>query len=273
VSRSRMRTAIALGGAVLALERASSAADKGCEVKKSEVKVAVDGAKIEDALSKLGLSGKPDEARAIYFFDTCDLKLASAHVILRSRASEDGDGAKTTAKIRQPDEPQVPPDLCANVKCEEDRSGATTAATSCSLDRDVAAGEIATAVAAGGAIAKLFSTEQLTLVGLGRTAPPWGEMRALGPIASRTWKDVDIGSGSDATQVTIEEWTLPGQSKAGLLEVSQRVKRADAQHALDALETTLKKLGVALAAEQGPKTRATLEEISRDPRLCPAKSH
>jgi hypothetical protein len=240
-------------------------------VKKSEVKVDVDGARIDDALAKLGVSGKaPDEVRAIYFFDTCDLKLSSTHVILRSRASKDG-GGETTAKIRQSDSPQVRPELCADVKCEEDRASAI-AATSCSLDRDVGGGEIATAVAPGGTIAKLFSPEQLELVGLAKTPPPWKEMRAFGPIASRTWKDVDIGSGSDATQVTIEEWTLPGKSSAGLLEVSKRVKRADAPTALDALTTMLGKLGVALATQQAPKTRETLEEISRDPALCATKS-
>jgi uncharacterized protein YjbK len=269
------RTTIALGAALLLVQdtwlaSAKAKRDDCGKVRKSEVKLALDPTKAHDALGKLGVRDKePDKARSIYFFDTCDLQLAAKHVIFRARVSKEGSG-ETTAKLRQDHSPKVRSNICKDVKCEEDRSAPDQAAISCSFDRDLGGGEISIAVA-GGKIAELFSTEQIELVGLDKSPPPWERMRAFGPIASRTWKDVTIGRGSTATQATIEEWTLPGETKAGLLEVSQRVERDDAKKALGDLRATLVKLKVAPATDKSPKTAETLKQLSRNPALCPAK--
>lgn len=273
--RPGTRKTIALR-AVLVLVQGTSIASANAKpddcgkVTKSEVKLALDATKADEALAKLGVRDKePDRACSIYFFDTCDLQVAAEHVILRARVSEEG-SCETTAKLRQGHSPKLRSDICKDVKCEEDRSALDQAAISCSIDRDLAGDRISTAVA-GVKIAELFSPEQLELVGLDKRPPPWERMRALGPIASRTWKDVTIGRGSSATQVTIEEWTLPGETKAGLLEVSQRVQRNDAKKALGDLRATLIKLKVAQSTDKSPKTAESLKHLSGNAALCPAK--
>jgi hypothetical protein len=253
---------------------ASGAAEADCQdASQSEIKVEIDPSKIGEALQALGLADKkPKKERTIYFFDTCKKDLLSKGVILRARQAE-GDDDETTAKLRPMDPSKVPQELCKKVKCEEDRSLAPKSAKiSCSLDRKTSGHDIKQAADGTIRVGQLFSDEQLSLVNVGKSAKMWDEVRALGPIRSRSWKDVKLETEDEEDGVAVEEWTFLHEDKPRFLEVSQRVCRSHAKEALDQLVVKLGELHIELAKpkDQEAKTTAALDAIIAGSKaICP----
>jgi hypothetical protein len=200
-----------------------------------------------------------------------------------ARASEEGCGDVAKSEIKVAIEPEqdrrgasrartrparaneVPDAIRAQVKYEEDRSR-DSAKISCSVDGDVKGHEIEQASKGRTPISNLFSADQLALVDMDKSVSTWHDVLPLGPIRSRIWKVVSLGS--DVDDLTVEEWTLADASKSRFLEVSRRVDESVAKDALERLTGRLRQRKIALAKEQEAKTGKTLAAISRNESIC-----
>ncbi len=129
-----------------------------------EVKVT---ARIEDeelALKFLKKSGEEPETRTIYFFDTPELTLFDAGLVLRARKVK-GDTDDSTVKLRPVDPARIPIQWMETegFEIEMDRVG-DKEVVSAKLSMDQGQGEIDDAIAGGRPLRKLFSDDQERLI-------------------------------------------------------------------------------------------------------------
>jgi len=204
-----------------------------------------------------GLPLDPVEAqpRQVFFFDTPDLALNNAGVIVRARRIQGGKG-DTVVKLR----PVVPDDLPADLrasamfKTEVDVvpggfvcSGSFKGRTSGSDVRDVANGQKP--------LRKLFSKQQRAFYEA--HAPEGIELDALtilGPtfLLKGTFTPKELGR-----RLTVEMWLYPDGSR--ILELSTKAAPAETFQVAAETRAYLSGLGLALGGAQEPKTRAALE--------------
>jgi exopolyphosphatase / guanosine-5'-triphosphate,3'-diphosphate pyrophosphatase len=204
-----------------------------------------------------GLPLDPVEAqpRQVFFFDTPDLALNNAGVIVRARRIQGGKG-DTVVKLR----PVVPDDLPADLrasamfKTEVDVvpggfvcSGSFKGRTSGSDVRDVANGKKP--------LRKLFSKQQRAFYEA--HAPKGIELDALtilGPtfLLKGTFTPKELGR-----RLTVEMWLYPDGSR--ILELSTKAAPAETFQVAAETRAYLSGLGLALGGAQEPKTRAALE--------------
>jgi hypothetical protein len=224
-----------------------------------EVKVTLTAESAEVALEALGLDPDDAEERQITFYDTPDLALFEAGVVLRARKIIDGPD-DSTIKLR----PMAPADAVALIpevvqedgfKCEIDRM-VEREVSSCSLTVEQDRGEIDDVADGDRRIDQLFSGEQeLVFDTLAPTGVEWGDLETLGPVYTERWR-----TEPDALRerLTVERWELP---EGGILvELSMRVD-GDGESALEELLAFIDDAGL----EVGPsatKTRTVLEQLA-----------
>jgi len=204
-----------------------------------------------------GLPIDPVEAqpRQVFFFDTPDLTLNKAGVIVRARRIQGGKG-DTVVKLR----PVVPDELPAEIrkssmfKTEVDvvpggfvASGSFKGTTTGAAVRDAVAGDKP--------IRKLFSKEQRAFY---KAHAPEGleldSLTTLGPtfILKGTFTPKEMGR-----RFTVEVWLYPDGSR--IVELSTKATPTDAFQVAAEARAYLSGLGINLAGAQEPKTRAALE--------------
>jgi exopolyphosphatase/guanosine-5'-triphosphate,3'-diphosphate pyrophosphatase len=204
-----------------------------------------------------GLPIDPVEAqpRQVFFFDTPDLALNNAGVIVRARRIQGGK-ADTVVKLR----PVVPDELPAELrkssmfKTEVDVvpggfvcSGSLKGTSTGEAVRDAVAGEKP--------LRKLFSKEQRAFYAA--HAPEGLELdslRPLGPtfILKGTFTPKEMGR-----RFVVEVWLYPDGSR--ILELSTKAAPSEAFQVAAEARAYLIGLGIDLAGAQEPKTRAALE--------------
>jgi hypothetical protein len=195
--------------------------------------------------------------RQVYFFDTPDLALFEAGIVLRARLNHDG-ADDSTVKLRPVDPNAVAdrwkddPDL----EFEVDSVGSeyiTSAKLSAEQDR----GEIRDAANGERSLRALFSGSQEDF--LGEHAPgsadvDWDRLTALGPVDVRKW---DVEPKQLGYEITVEEWVLPDRSD--LVELSIKVSPEEAIEANERFVAYLRSRGFDTEGEQKTKTRTALE--------------
>jgi hypothetical protein len=200
------------------------------------------------------------QIRQVFFFDTPDLALSRAGVVVRARrVQRKGDDA--TVKLRPVVPEQLPAELRRNpnfvVEVDAMPGGFVCSGT---LKSQVRPGAILEAAAGDRPIRKLFSKEQRAFyaehapegVGLDDLTP-------LGPIfvLKLKWSPEDF-----ARRLVGELWLYPDGSR--ILELSTRCGTAEAFQAAAEARAFLVERGVELAGEQQTKTRTALEFFSRE---------
>lgn len=208
----------------------------------------------------MGLDPVETEPRQVYFFDTPDLSLNNAGVVVRARRSQGG-AADTVVKLR----PVIPSELPDNVR----RSGA------CKIELDVLPGgfvcsaslrgnatgdQVKDAVDGKLSLTALFTNEQRAFF---RKHAPKGValngLTTLGPtfvLRSKFYvKRLD-------RKVVAEMWLYPDGSR--ILELSTKCPPAEAFQAAAEARAFLAGAGVDLAGEQQTKTRTALEFFARE---------
>lgn len=204
-----------------------------------------------------GLQIDPVEAqpRQVYFFDTPDLTLFKAGVVVRARRIQGGAG-DTVIKLR----PVVPEDLPADIRNDpafKTEVDVVPGGFVCSGSfKGKSSGEaIRNAVAGKTPLRKLYSKAQRAFYA--EHAPAGLELDALVPLGptfilkgSFTPKDLN-------RRVTVEMWLYPDGSR--ILELSTKATPADAFQVAAETRAYLTKAGVKLGGAQAPKTRAALE--------------
>ncbi|MBD9373797.1 hypothetical protein IB238_14305 [Rhizobium sp. ARZ01] len=199
------------------------------------------------------------EVRLIYFYDTLDLQLFDAGVVLRGRLVK-GDDDDSTVKIRPVDAASISDDWrqLDDFKLEADWVG-DGAVCSASLTAPQKRDEIEEVAKGKRAIGKLFNGDQERFLGAFHKNPvKFGELRVLGPIRVLRWKPEQK---TFPHELTLEEWRLPNGDD--LVEVSIKAPPDEADQARKDFDTHLRKLGLDPEGAQETKTRAALEYFAK----------
>jgi hypothetical protein len=225
-----------------------------------ELKVTVAETDQRSAVNALGMDPLDAQIRQVFFFDTPDLRLNAAGVVVRARRVQQK-GADSVVKLR----PVVPSELPGKLRrspsfgVEVDAmpggfvcSGSMKSALATDSVRKVAAGKLP--------IRTLFTKEQRAF--FGKHSPSGidlDDLSVLGPIVVLKLKFAPKGFDR---RLAAELWTYPDYSR--ILELSTRCTPRQAPPVAAQLRALLTKRGVDLGGEQQTKTRAALEIFSRN---------
>ncbi len=208
----------------------------------------------------LGLGMDPLDAyiRQVVFFDTPDLTLERAGVVVRARRSQ-GRADDSVVKLR----PVVPGELPDEVRAA-DRFGVEVDAMpggyvcSGSYKGELEAGRVKEVLAGKRPIHKLFSKEQRAFY---ESHAPEGvdldDLSVLGPINLLKLKYSPEGY---ARKLVAELWMYPDGSR--ILELSTKCEPGEAFQVAGETREYLTEHGVDLTGEQQTKTRTALEDFA-----------
>jgi hypothetical protein len=223
-----------------------------------ELKVTVPDTAHRSAVRALGIDPLDVQVRQVFFFDTPDLRLNAAGVVVRARRIQDRSG-DTVVKLR----PVVPAELPDDVR----RSGSVNVEVdampggyvcSASMKGRASNEEVLEVVRGEGSLRRLFTKEQRAF--LAAHAPEGlglDDLRVLGPVF--VLKDAFVPPAYGRKFVT-ELWLLPDGSR--ILELSTKCPPPEAFQI--ALETRawLESIGIDLGGKQATKTKSALELLA-----------
>lgn len=211
------------------------------------------------AVRQLGLDPLEGRIRSVVYFDTPDLALFRAGVVVRGRRTQ-GDDDDTVVKLR----PVVPRDLrpavreSPNLKVEMDVTRGSFV-VSASLKGQRRKGAVDEVLGGERRLERLLSKEQRALVT--EAAPKgtdWPDLVPLGPTFVVVVKGRPSGF---AHKVTVEQWHYPGQIP--VIELSTKAPPLEAGRLYTEVAQYLRGLGLRAAGAQEPKTRKALEFFAR----------
>ena len=195
------------------------------------------------------------EVRRVYFYDTPDLALFEAGVILRARLVKDRDD-DSTVKLRAVEAASISEQWrqSEGFKLETDWVGERTVC-SASLTTVQRRDEIDQVAEGKRAIGKLFSEDQERFVRELYQGPlDYGNLRVLGPIRVLRWKPKHE---TFPHELTLEEWRLPNGED--LVEVSIKVDPNEAHRARSEFDAHLRQMGLdPKGVAQDTKTRTAM---------------
>jgi len=213
-----------------------------------------------------GLPMDPVEAqpRQIYFFDTPDLQLYRAGVVVRARRIQGGRG-DTVVKLRPVEPDDISTDLkndaAFNIEVDALPGGFVCSA---SFKGRSTGQDIRSAVSGKKRLSKIFSKEQRAFY---RQHAPAGieldSLEALGPTFILKGRfDVQMGlNGNQPRSLVAEVWLYPDGSR--ILELSTKCLPKDALSVAAETRAYLVANGVPTTAAQETKTRTALEFYSK----------
>jgi hypothetical protein len=230
------------------------------EVDSIELKVTVPERAQLFAVRALGLDPLQAQLRQVFFFDTPDLALDNAGVVVRGRRSQKK-GDDSVVKLRPVVPSEMPEALrrSPNFGIELDASpqGFVVSGSCKGLPVE---GSVLEAVSGRKKLRKLFSKEQQALYA--EHAPEGialDDLTVLGPLFCMKLKGTP--EGFDRRLVT-EMWFYPDGSR--ILELSTKCTPADATEVAALTRAYLDKRGVNLTGEQQTKTAAALKFFSAE---------
>jgi hypothetical protein len=211
-------------------------------------------------IKSIGLDPVEAQPRQAFFFDTPDLALNRAGVVVRARRIQGGD-ADTVVKLRPVDPSTIDPDLrrSAAFKIEVDAMpGGYVCSASfkgvCTGDEvlDVSSGELP--------LRKLFSKEQRAFYDAHAPAGiTMDKLIILGPTFLLKVKHQPKAKQFDRP-ITVELWLYPDGTR--VMEVSTKCLPKEAFQVTANFKSYLASLGIVLGADQSAKTRTSLEYFS-----------
>ncbi len=222
-----------------------------------EMKITARAEDEDEVLEALDRADVEPESREVYFFDTMDLGLFEAGIVLRARLIHGGTD-DSTVKLRPVDPARVgdrwkdDPRLEFEVDVVGDRY-----VSSAKLSADQDRGEIREVVRGERDLRSLFSSDQERFLeehAPGGAAVDWDGLSLLGPVHVHRWKFEPKELGRE---VTVEEWVLPDLSD--LVEISINVDPDQAGEANERFKDYLRARGFDTEGEQQTKTRTVLE--------------
>jgi hypothetical protein len=224
-----------------------------------ELKLTVPERSYRSAAAALGVDPLDAQIRQVFFFDTPDLRLDAAGVVVRARRVRDRDD--TVVKLR----PVVPSELPASLRHSPDLVVEVDAmpggyVCSASLKRRMPPGDVASAVAGQLPLHKLFTKTQRDFF---QQHAPAGlkldELSILGPILVLKLKFQPEGIGY---KYVAEMWIYPDGTR--IVELSTKALPGEALNvALDA-RRYLEGKGIPLTGDQQTKTRTALQFFSKE---------
>jgi hypothetical protein len=211
-------------------------------------------------LKSIGLDPVEAQPRQAFFFDTPDLALNRAGVVVRARRIQGGD-ADTVVKLRPVDPSTIDPDLrrSAAFKIEVD---AMPGGYVCSASfKGVCTGEEVLDVSTGELpLRKLFSKEQRAFYDAHAPAGiTMDKLVILGPTFLLKVKHQPKPKQFDRP-ITVELWLYPDGAR--VMEISTKCLPKEAFQVTADFKSYLAKHGIVLGADQSAKTRTSLEYFS-----------
>jgi hypothetical protein len=220
-----------------------------------ELKLTIHESARAEAARALGVDPLDSQMRQVFFFDTPELALNAAGVVVRARRRQ-GESGDTVVKLRPVVPDHLPEDLRAmgtfNVEVDAMPGGFV-----CSASFKGVADNFAILEAARGdrSIRKLFSKEQRAFY---EAHAPDGieldSLSTLGPIPMIKVKVTPEGFGR---KLVGELWMYPDGSQ--IVELSTKAKPDEAFQVAAEARAFLLSLGVDLTSEQQTKTKTALE--------------
>ena len=195
------------------------------------------------------------DIRLVYFYDTPDLDLLKAGIVLRARLVK-GDADDSTVKFRPVGATALLKDWqrLEGFKLEADCVG-DHIVCSASLTEIQQRDEIDEVAKGKRAIDKLFSKQQERFLSEFHNGPvDFGKLCVMGPIRVLRWK---LKHETFPHELTVEEWRL--HNGDDLVEVSIKVLPDKAAQAREAFDKHLLKLRLDPQGPQETKTRTALE--------------
>ena len=225
-----------------------------------ELKLTVPATDHRAAIQALELDPLEAQIRQVFFFDTPDLALEAAGMVVRARRVQ-GKSGDTVIKQRPvtpdelPDELRLSPSLTVEVDAMP--GGYVCSA---SLKGKVDAKAIREATSGTTPLRGLFSKEQRGF--LKAHAPDdvgWGELAVLGPIfvLKLNMSPADLGR-----RLVVELWFYPDGSR--ILELSTKCTAKDAFQVAAESRAFLMSKGISLDGKQKTKTKAALTFFSKE---------
>jgi hypothetical protein len=223
-----------------------------------ELKLTVPDSNIRSTADLLGMDPLNAEIRQVVFFDTPDLTLSQAGVVVRARRIQGG-GGDTVVKLR----PINPEDLsfemrrAATVKVELDAMPGGFVC-SASMKGQASATDVRRVILGENKIASLFSKQQREFY---RSHAPEGlkfsDLAILGPI---NLLKLVFEPKALARKFVAELWLYPDGTR--ILELSTKCTPANAFQVVAETRNFLVQHGIDLTAEQQPKTNKALKHFS-----------
>jgi hypothetical protein len=229
------------------------------EVDGVELKLTVPEPHQRSTVAALGLDPLEAQIRQVFFFDTPELALDAAGVVVRARRIQ-GKGGDSTVKLRPVTPGELPEELrrSGSFRVEVD---ALPGGFVCSgaLKGSPPAADVLRAVAGTLSLRKLFSKEQRRLFAAHAPAGvALDDLTVLGPIFVLKLRLVPPQLGR---RLVAEMWIYPDGSR--ILELSTRCATTEAFQVAAETRAFLVEHGVDLSGEQETKTRKALEYFSR----------
>jgi hypothetical protein len=220
-----------------------------------ELKVTVPPSAYRTAARALSLDPLEAQIRQVYFFDTPDLALNSAGVVVRARRIQ-GRDSDSTVKLR----PLVPSELDESLRSSPQFNVEVDAmpggyVCSGSMKSTLPPTAVLASVSGERALRKLFSKEQRAFYAAHAPAGlTIDDLAVLGPILVLKLKfnptDID-------QRLVVEQWIYPDGSR--VVELSTKCAPRDALEVALRTRSYLEAQGVPVGGEQQTKTKSALE--------------
>jgi len=225
-----------------------------------ELKLTILDAERDVALVQLDLDVLHAELRQVIFFDTPDLRLHRAGLIVRARRTRKGGDA--VIKLR----PIVPRELPRRLRRSDHFRIEIDAmpgeyVCSGSLRERVDNEEVKAVIRGTRPIRKLFSTQQREF--FVEHAPLGLELDALTPFGPINVAKTKFDLGGDGRTMKAELWFYPDGSR--ILELSVKCPPEKAFQRAAEARADLTRLGITLTGEQQTKTRKALQYFADQP--------
>jgi hypothetical protein len=233
-----------------------------------ELKVTVPESQRYATAVALGIDPLMARVRQVVFFDTPDLRLDAAGVVVRARRIQDA-GADTAVKIRPVDPSQIARGLREEpgFKIELD---AMPGGFVCSASfRGISTNDDILATVQGRRpLRKLFSKAQRAFYAEHAPADvTFDDLVALGPIAllKLKYQPAELGRA-----FVLEQWGYPDGSR--ILELSTKCPPREALTVAEEVRLFLQSKGVDLSGRQQTKTKAALSFFSKELQAAGARA-
>jgi hypothetical protein len=231
-----------------------------------ELKLTVSEGQRYASAAALGIDPLEARVRQVFFFDTPDLALNRAGLVVRARRIQ-GAAADTVVKLRPVDPSTISEDLrtdpAFNVEVDAMPGGYVCSASFKGASTNEAVKETA---AGGSPIRKLFSKAQRAFYA--EHAPEGiglDDLRTLGPISLLKLKYVPEGFDR---KLVAELWFYPDGSR--ILELSTKCPPGEAFQVAAETRAFLSARGIDLSAKQQTKTSTALRFFAKELTAAPA---
>jgi len=223
-----------------------------------ELKMTVADSAIRSTADALGMDPLEGEIRQVVFFDTPELTLSKAGVVVRARRMQGG-GGDTVIKLRPVNPETLSPEVrgSASVKVEVDTMPKGFVC-SASMRGKTTADDVRAVILGTMKARDLFTKDQRAFY---KANAPDGlklsQLAVLGPI---NLMKLEFNPGGLKRKFVAELWMYPDGAR--ILELSTKASPGNAFEVAAATRSYLKKKGLDLTADQQPKTNRALQHFT-----------